>query len=80
MIKFKGISEFENEESIKVFNVKSLESFAIYLSGKLIDLFLTRLARNEEVCNKVRCKEGLRKKVAKRLAKHIYFRAKKNIL
>lgn len=80
MIKFKGISEFENEEIIKLFNVKSLESFAIYLSRKLIDLFPTRLAGNEEVCNKVRCKEELRKKVAKRLVEYIYFRAKKNIL
>lgn len=80
MIKVKGVSEFENEEIIKVFNVKSLESFAVYLSGMLIDLFLTRLAGNEEVCNKVRGTEELRKKVAKLLAKYIYFRAKKNIL
>lgn len=67
----------ENEEIVQAVNANSLDSFTEYLSGKLIDLFLTRLAGNEEVCNKVMSTEELRKKVAKRLAKHIYTRTKK---
>ena len=66
----------ENEEIVQAVNANSLDSFTEYLSGKLIDLFLTRLAGNEEVCNKVMSTEELRKKVAKRLAKHIYTRTK----
>ena len=68
----------ENEEIVQAVNANSLDSFTEYLSGKLIDLFLVRLAGNEEVCNKVMSTDELRKKVAKRLAKHIYTRTKKN--
>ena len=67
----------ENEEIVQAVNANSLDSFTEYLSGKLIDLFLVRLAGNEEVCNKVMSTDELRKKVAKRLAKHIYTRTKK---
>ena len=52
----------ENEEIVQAVNANSLDSFTEYLSGKLIDLFLTRLAGNEEVCNKVMSTEELRKK------------------
>lgn len=67
----------ENEEIVQAVNANSLDNFTEYLSGKLIDLFLVRLAGNEEVCNKVMSTDELRKKVAKRLAKHIYTRTKK---
>ncbi|WP_151752996.1 type I restriction endonuclease subunit R [Acinetobacter soli] len=67
----------ENEEIVQAVNANSLDSFTEYLSGKLIDLFLVRIAGNEEVCNKVMSTDELRKKVAKRLAKHIYTRTKK---
>lgn len=67
----------ENEEIVQAVNANSLDSFTAYLSSKLIDLFLTRISGNEEVCDKVMNTEELRQKVATRLAKHIYIRTKK---
>ena len=67
----------EDEEIVQAVNANSLDSFTEYLSGNLINLFITRLTGNEEVCNKVMNTEELRKKVAQRLAKHIYTRTKK---
>ncbi|MCF8999832.1 type I restriction endonuclease subunit R [Acinetobacter nectaris] len=70
-------SAIENEEIMQAVNANNLDSFTAYLSNKLIDLFLTRIAGNEDICNKVMSTDELRQKVAKRLAKHIYTRAKK---
>jgi type I restriction enzyme R subunit len=53
----------ENEEIVQAVNANSLDNFTEYLSGKLIDLFLVRLAGNEEVCNKVMSTDELRKKL-----------------
>ncbi|UYZ84869.1 DEAD/DEAH box helicase family protein [Entomomonas sp. E2T0] len=67
----------ENEQIVQAVKANSLDSFTEYLSEKLIELFLARIAGNEEVCNKVMSTEELRHKVATRLAKHIYTRTKK---
>lgn len=67
----------ENEEIIQAVNANTLDSFTEFLSSRLLDLLFERLSDNEEVCNKVASADELREKVAKRLAKHIYTRAKK---
>ena len=62
----------KDETILQAMQSNSLESFTDFLSTKMMDLFLTRITGNEEVCNTVMSNGEIKSKVARRLAKQLY--------
>ena len=61
-----------DEAIVQSMNANNLDSFTDYLSGRLIDLFLTRIDSHGEICNTVMMNEEIKSKVAKRLARQLF--------
>lgn len=61
-----------DEAIVQSMKANNLDSFTEYLSGRLIDLFLTRIDSHGEICNTVMMNEEIKSKVARRLAKQLF--------
>lgn len=60
-----------DEQIVEAAKVNSADTFTDFLSSKLIDLFMTRMTGNEEICNTVISDNQIKDKVVRRLAKNI---------
>lgn len=67
------IEEALNDESIvQAMEANSLDSFTEFLATKLLDLFMTRVSGNEQICNTIIMNDAIKSKVARRLAKQLF--------
>ncbi len=67
------VEEALNDEQIRQSaKTNSLEDFSQFLLTRLLDLLLSRIDGNVEICNIVAKDESVKEKVNKRLAKNIY--------